>query len=40
MQNKQYIVFINDHSGSMQSLKTAAINDYNRKIKKLSSWFF
>jgi len=33
MQNKQYIVFINDHSGSMQSLKTAAIKDYNRNIQ-------
>ena len=33
MQNKQYIVFINDHSGSMNILKTAAIKDYNRNIQ-------
>lgn len=32
-QNKQYIVFINDHSGSMQSLRSAAIKDYNRNIQ-------
>jgi hypothetical protein len=33
MQNKQYIVFINDHSGSMTKLKSAAIKDYNRNIQ-------
>lgn len=35
MQNKQYIVFINDHSGSMNGLKSAAIKDYNRNIKAI-----
>ena len=33
MQNKQYIVFINDHSGSMNDLRQAAIKDYNRNIQ-------
>lgn len=33
MQNKQYIVFINDHSGSMDNLTSAAIKDYNRNIQ-------
>lgn len=33
MQNKQYIVFINDHSGSMRNLTSAAIKDYNRNIQ-------
>ena len=31
-QNKQYICFINDHSGSMANLTQAAIKDYNRNI--------
>ena len=31
-QNKQYICFINDHSGSMSDLRHAAIKDYNRNI--------
>lgn len=31
-QNKQYICFINDHSGSMDDLRQAAIKDYNRNI--------
>jgi hypothetical protein len=33
MQNKQYIVFINDHSASMANLKSAAIKDYNTNIQ-------
>lgn len=35
MQNKQYIVFINDHSRSMNNLKSAAIKDYNRNIQAI-----
>jgi len=36
MFNKQHIVLIRDHSVSMQSLKAAAINDYNRLINDIT----
>lgn len=36
-QPKNYIGFVNDHSGSMQDLTTAAIKDYNNLIDSIKS---
>ncbi len=34
-QSKNYIGFVNDHSGSMESLRKAAISDYNANISAI-----
>ena len=36
-QNKNYIKFVNDHSGSMVSIAKAAMKDYNANIDAVKS---
>ena len=30
---KNYIIYVNDHSGSMNGLRKAAVDDYNKNIE-------